>query len=266
MSESSRHESKSESESEPERGTDSDIGSDSGIGIGVAEMRQQPRDGLDLPIALRLARRSVLLVGGGKIAEARLRQLLEVGAIVHVVSPEVTEEIRAHAQAKRIRLSERRYQAGDAQGAFVIFAATSSDEVNRAVVGEAYTRGVLVHVADEPALCDFTMPAFGRRGPVTVAVSTGGASPALARAARDRALAAIGPEFGVLARLLRRLRRNTPRGPERASRLQAIVDADAATLLARGQRRLLFGFIRTLWPPSATNKTSNQRMQSEEAR
>lgn len=198
---------------------------------------------VDFPIALRLRGRSVLLVGAGKIATGRLSQLLEIGAQVHVVAPAVSEEIRAFARDGRIRLSERPYVIGDVTGSFVAFTAADSAEVNRAVVGDAQARGVLVNAADDPELCDFTVPSIGRRGPVVVAVTTSGLAPGLARTIRDRALAAVGPEYGRLARLFGRLRERLPSGSPRVQVVQALVEGGAAELIAksdgRGLRRLL---------------------------
>jgi len=201
---------------------------------------------LDFPIALQLHGKRVLLVGAGRIAEGRLMQLLEVGANVRVVAPEVTEAIGALAASGRIELLQRGYAFGDCADAFVVFTAADDRSVNRAVVTEARARGIFANAADAPELCDFTIPSIGRRGPVTLAVSTSGQAPALARALRLRAMAAIGPEFGTLARLLGRLRK-LDRGPGRAARLQALVDSDAPALLARGEAKLLWKSVRGIW-------------------
>ena len=204
--------------------------------------------GLDFPIALRLAGRSVLLVGAGKIATQRLAQLLEAGAKVHVVAPDASPEILSLATAGRIRLSPRGYEAGDCAGAFVVFTAIDQHDVTRQIVAEAQGSGILVNAADIPDLCDFYVPSFGRRGPVTVAVSTAGLAPGLSRALKDKALDAVGPEYGRLARLLGRLRRMTPAGPARTKALSALIEGGAAQLIARGDRAELWKRIRTVWP------------------
>ena len=203
---------------------------------------------LDFPIALRLRDRSVLLVGAGKIATGRLTQLLEAGAKVHVVAPEPGEEIVALAAAAKIRFSQRGFEVADCEGAFVIFTAIDQPDVTRQVVAEARRRGVLVNAADLPEQCDFYVPAFGRRGPVTVAVSTAGLAPGLSKVLKDRALDAVGPEWGSLARLLGRLRRITPPGPARTKALSALIDGGAAQLLARGDRAQLWNKIRMVFP------------------
>jgi precorrin-2 dehydrogenase / sirohydrochlorin ferrochelatase len=208
---------------------------------------------LDFPIALQLRGKRVLLVGAGRIAEGRLLQLLEVGARVRVVAPNATPAIHRLAEAGQIELEQRGYALGDCSGASVIFTAADDAAVNRAVVAEARALGILANAADAPELCDFTIPSIGRRGPVTVAVSTSGQAPALARALRLRAMEAIGPEFGTLARLLGRLRR-LDRSPKRAERLQKLVDSDAAELIARGDKAAVWKRVRKLWRGSQQPK------------
>jgi precorrin-2 dehydrogenase/sirohydrochlorin ferrochelatase len=203
---------------------------------------------LDFPIALRLANRRVLLVGAGKIARGRVLQLLESGARVQVVAPRAEPEFLRLEEEGRIQFSQREFRPADCDGAFVIFSATDSVEVTATVVGEARRRGILVNAADAPELCDFYVPSYGRRGPVTVAVSSSGLAPALSRAVRERALSAIGPEWGKLARLLGRLRRLTPPGPQRTSALNALVEGGAAQALAAGDHTGLWQQIRAVWP------------------
>ena len=208
---------------------------------------------LDYPIALQLHGKKVLLVGGGRIAEGRLLQLLEVGAHVHVVAKQVTPAIAQLAERKQIELELRGYALGDCADAFVVFTATDEAEVNRAVVADARARRILVNAADAPALCDFHVPSIGRRGPVTVAISTSGQAPALARALRQRAMEAIGPEFGVLARLLGRLRKLDVR-TGRAARLQQLVESNAPELIARGEDAALWGTVRRIWTTTTKSR------------
>ena len=209
-------------------------------------------NGLDFPISLRLADQRVLLIGAGKIATGRLTQLLEVAAKVHVVAWEASDEVLRLAAAGRIRFSQRGFEPSDCEGARVIFTATDDPEVTQKVVAEARRRGILCNAADAPELCDFYLPSFGRRGPVTVSVSTSGLAPGLSRTVRERALAAVGPEWGKLARLLGRLRRLTPPGPARTAALKSLADAETAQTLARGDRAGLWRRIRAVWPQGAS--------------
>src|SRR5260370_39342549 len=132
-----------------------------------------------------MAGRPCLVVGGGPVAERKVRGLLEVGARLAVVGPGVTPQLDAWAREGRIRLIRRRYESSDLAGQSLAFVATDDGVVNAEVARDARAAGVLINAADDPAHCDFILPAVLRRGELTVAVSTGGASPALSRIVRD---------------------------------------------------------------------------------
>lgn len=146
--------------------------------------------------------RSALVVGGGGVALEKARGLLECGAHVTVVAPQVDEELAA----LDLRVVRRGYHAADLDGRFLVVAATSNASVNRRVHRDAEARSLLCNVADVPELCNFIAPAVVRRDPIAVAVSTGGASPALAQRIRDDVAALITPEHAAIARKLRELR------------------------------------------------------------
>jgi siroheme synthase-like protein len=137
------------------------------------------------PIFLDLADRPCLVVGGGPIAEGKVRGLLAAGARVTVVSPTLTPALAALAAEGRIAHRPRSYAAGDLDGVALALAASGDRAVSAAMLAEGRERGVWVNSADDPERCDFFLPAVLRRGALTVAVSTGGASPALTRAVRD---------------------------------------------------------------------------------
>lgn len=183
------------------------------------------------PICLvDLGRRRVVVVGSGRVAERKLGGLLAAGAAVNVVGPRPTKQILAWAGSGAITLSARRYQDGDLAGAFLVVAATDDSAVNQAVCDEARRRGCLVNAVEHPERSDFIVPAVVRRGEVTIAIGTGGASPALARHLRRRVEQAIGAEYAAAAAVLAELR------PVLAERFP---DADARTaaverLLAAG--------------------------------
>lgn len=198
----------------------------------------------DFPICLQLRGKRVLLVGGGKLATLRLGALLEVGARVRVVAPQVSAEIEGHARSGAVFLERRPFTAQDCDGAFVVFSATDDRGANRAVVEAARARGILVNAADAPELCDFTVPSIGRQGFVTVAVATSGQAPGLARILRHRLMAHVGPEYALLARLLGRLRRRVPGGPRRTRIISQIIERGAAELIARKDRRGLRTVVR----------------------
>lgn len=177
------------------------------------------------PAMLRLQGQRCLVVGAGEVAARKVESLLACGAEVVVVAPELGEALLALAQAGRITVRQRPFQPLDLAGCRLAIAATGSPEVNRAVAEEAQKRGIWVNVVDEPALCDFVVPAVVRRGPVVVAISTGGASPALAAALRRQLEEVVGPAYGVLAESLQALRpwvqRQIPRPEDRRAFWQA---------------------------------------------
>ena len=154
------------------------------------------------PVFLDLKGRACVIVGGGEIAERKIAGLLECGAVITMVSPRVTPGIRAHADAGDIRWEAREYADGDLKGAFLAIASTDDEDVNKAVHEEASREGIVLNVVDRTALCSFIAPAVVRRGEVTVALSTGGASPALARKLRETLEKSEVLEYASLAGVL----------------------------------------------------------------
>jgi len=139
-----------------------------------------------------------VVVGGGSVAARKVRTLVEAGATVTVVSPDICGEIEAlAASGGRIALLRTAFDAGHLQKAFLVVAATDDPAVNEAVSREARARGVLVNVVDQPALSTFIAPATVARGRLQVAISTGGASPAFARRLRERLEALLSPRLAA---------------------------------------------------------------------
>jgi precorrin-2 dehydrogenase/sirohydrochlorin ferrochelatase len=136
------------------------------------------------PLFLDLTNEPVVVVGGGQVATRKIRALLAAGAAVTVISPEATETIRQWACTKRIRWARHPYRAGDLRRACLAVAATDCEEINRRVCAEARRRGLLVNCVAPPSAGNFIMPSVVRRGGVTIAVSTGGTSPAFAKRLR----------------------------------------------------------------------------------
>ncbi len=137
------------------------------------------------PVFLNLTGRRCVIIGGGQIAEGKISKLLDSGAKIIVISPDATPGIRNFAETGNIELDLRKYQFGDLQGAFLVIAATNDREVNQEIFDEAETLGVLLNAVDDMPRCSFIAPSIVERGPVTIAISTGGASPALARKLRE---------------------------------------------------------------------------------
>jgi siroheme synthase-like protein len=158
------------------------------------------------PAMLDLAGRDALLVGGGEIAAQKARPLLDAGVHLRIVAPALIAPLRACVEAGEARWEAREVRPGDVAGAAVVVCATDQRAVNRAVFEEASAAGVPVNVVDDPELCSFIVPSVVRRGPLQVAISTGGRSPAFAKFMRHHLEEAIGEEYGVLAELAGRMR------------------------------------------------------------
>ncbi len=161
-----------------------------------------------LPIFFETQRRPCLVVGAGSVAWRKVKALLEAGAAVTVISPEATPEIDGLARAGKLRLLAREYLPGDLRGFALVFVATNDAGVQRAVSREAHECGIPINVVDVPELCSFISPSTVRRGALTVAVSTAGASPAMARRIRERIERLLGNEYALALEVHRAARRH----------------------------------------------------------
>lgn len=199
---------------------------------------------VDLPVCLRLTGVPVLLVGGGTVAQQRCTSLLEVGARVTLVAPQVTWQLGAWAQEGKLTWQPRGFRQEDVVNQRLVFSATDDPEVSRAVHAHASAYGILSNAADIPHLCDFTMPSTGRRGPITVAVSTSGLAPALAAQLQRSFSSQVGQHHVQWARVQGFLRSHLPRGPRRMALLKQWVQGPVGALFVAGQRREAFASIR----------------------
>ncbi len=192
------------------------------------------------PVSLNLKGKRAVIIGGGEVAERKAVSLLETGAQIVLVSPEVTPRLASMATAKRIEFRQRAYTSGDCAGAALVLSATDDPAVSRAVWEEASAAGILVNTADQPALCDFILPAVVRRGDLTVAISTGGASPALAARLRAKLSRALGPEYAELLEILAAARpeiqRRVGREEGRKALHYRILDSDIIISLKNNDR------------------------------
>ena len=158
------------------------------------------------PLFIELLDRPVLVVGGGAVAERKVQSLLEAGADITLVAPDVTQELQRLAKNKAIRIHQRRFEEMDIERTLLVISATDDTQIQNRVVAAARSRGVLVNTVDQPALCDFIVPALVRHGDVIVAISTSGKSPALAGALRSKVESVITPDAGRAARILGEIR------------------------------------------------------------
>jgi len=191
------------------------------------------------PIFLNVRRKKCVVVGGGQVAFRKVRMLLDCGANVRVVSPVLHPGLSELADKKSIQVIRRNYRPGDLKGASVVIAATDTKETNHRVAKEADRVGALVNVVDDPEASDFIVPSLLRRGNLSIAISTGGMSPALARKIRTRLEDSFGEEYALLVSLVEEVRSTLRRKGIRvnAERWQNALDLDFLTQLLRtGQK------------------------------
>ena len=159
------------------------------------------------PIFLKLTGRPCIVIGAGHLAESKIESLQAANARVTVVAPAASERIVAMAESGEVVWHQREYSAGDLAGQFLVVAATNVPAVNRAVFAEAEAAGVLINAVDDPPFCDFYFPSVVRRGDLQIAISTAGASPALAQRLRKEINALLPLDTGDWLTELGNLRR-----------------------------------------------------------
>ncbi len=153
------------------------------------------------PIYLDMSGRRCLVIGGGVVAERKIASLLEAGALPTVISPAITDTIARWSKDHSIELIARRYQSSDLAEHEICFVATDDGAVNAQVFSDGRRLGVWINAADDPAHCDFILPSVLRRGDLTVAVSSGGTSPALSRTIREELELYFTAEYELLVKL-----------------------------------------------------------------
>jgi len=191
---------------------------------------------------LRLTGRRCLVIGAGSVGLEKIEGLLAADARVHVIAPEACAEVAELAASGDVEWTQRHFQAGDLEGHFLAIAATSDTETNIRVFDEAEQRAMLCNVVDVPPLCSFILPAIVRQGPIAIAISTAGASPALAKRMKREIGEIFGPEHAELAWILNDVRgwakATLPTYDDRKAFFEGIVngDPDPVALLRRGDR------------------------------
>ncbi len=189
------------------------------------------------PIMMDLAGRNCLVVGGGEIALRKAESLVEAGASVTVIAPEVDSRFE---QLGGVKVERRSWQSGDTSGFTLVLAATDDRAVNEAISREASANGIPVNVVDDPELCSFIVPSCVRRGDMTIAVSTSGKSPSLSKRVRKELELTYGPEYAEFATLLGELRpvikQKYARPVEREQAFERIICCGVLELLRGGKR------------------------------
>jgi precorrin-2 dehydrogenase/sirohydrochlorin ferrochelatase len=191
-----------------------------------------------LPINLDIRGKPVIVVGGGSVAARKCLALIAAGARVTVIAPTLAPPLRELAESGELSHLSRNYKTGDLEGSFLVFAATNSRAVNRAVAGEAKERGIMADIADSPDLCDFTSPATICRDELLITVSTGGGAPVLAGKIRGELEERFGPEYAELIKILGRVREKllTEKVNSQYNKkvLRTLVDQELPALIKKG--------------------------------
>jgi siroheme synthase-like protein len=185
------------------------------------------------PIFVELKGRPVIVIGGGHVGAEKVRGLLAAEADITLVSPELIDELREHVDAGRIRHIARAYAEPDLDGGYeFVMVATDDGAINAEVAAAGKKRGLWVNAADDPKNCDFILPAVVRKGKITLAASTSGTSPALARRLREELDAYLTEDMPALADLLAEVR-------QEVRRLGLKIENDTWQFAIDGQLRVL---------------------------
>lgn len=191
------------------------------------------------PVNLNISGKLCLVVGGGQVALRKVRSLLEVGAQIRLVSPEIEADLQLLVEEHGIELYRRFYQQGDAAGAFCVFATTGDPLTQDQVKRDAKACGALLNSASDPEACDFQVPAQVRRGEFLLTVSTGGASPAFSRVVRQRLDQEFGVEYGYMSILMAIIRKEVLALGEQShlnrDMFRALIAADPIPMIGSAQ-------------------------------
>ena len=221
------------------------------------------------PAILDIAGRRAVVVGAGKIGEGKIENLVNAGARVTVVSLTATDVVRRWAAEGRIELQERAYESADLEGAFLVIAATENNATNVRVFEDAEARQMLCNVVDVTHLCNFILPSIVRHGDLAIAVSTGGASPALARRIRISLSQCYGDEYAVALELLGSLREELkamyPDPDHRKILFERMVYSDFMDLVRAGDVERIESWVQTCIDegPAYTSPEEHRAMLAE---
>jgi siroheme synthase-like protein len=207
---------------------------------------------LDTPFyiaCLKLSGRRCVVVGGGDIGLEKVEGLLACDADVVLVAPAAIDELRTLAEERSIGWKRRNYAPADLEGTFMVIACTDDSEVNIRVFDDAERRAMLVNIVDVPPLCNFILPAIVRTGPLAIAISTAGASPALAKRMKREIAELFGEEYARLAVMLNDARGwakgTLPTYQDRKAFFESIVNGepDPVALLRAGDEQAVLDLI-----------------------
>ncbi len=193
------------------------------------------------PIFTDLNGRRCVVIGGGLVAQRKVTTLLQYGAKITVISPEATQRLKRYARQGKIAYRPRRFVPSDLRGAWLVYAATDDHRTNEVIYRTAAKQRIFTNVVDQTPLCSFIAPSIFKRGSLTLAVSTGGSSPSLAKRLRRELGRTIGTEYVPMLQLLRALRgvakRKLPSYSDRKRYFDRLVRGRVFELVSAGRRR-----------------------------
>jgi precorrin-2 dehydrogenase/sirohydrochlorin ferrochelatase len=193
------------------------------------------------PLHVRIEGKKCLVVGGGKTAERKVSTLLRYGGKVVLVSPDATSYLRSQSSRKKIVWHRRRFKTSDLHGAFLVFSATGSGELNREVGREANKKSILFNLADNPEACDFISPSLVERGHLTVSIATDGLAPLLSKKIRHDLEKYFDKEYRRYTELVAQVRSviiadDTLTAQAKKRKLQLLLSLPVLNQLVRGKR------------------------------
>jgi len=191
------------------------------------------------PVHLDIHNRNCLVVGGGGVGTRKVKTLLDCGARVIVVSPEVSQQLRDLATSGEIKLEERSYQSEDLNDMFLVIGATDDEKLNKQISSDADRLNTLCNIADRPEVCNFILPSIVHRDDLVITISTSGKSPALAKKLRKSFENQFGEEYGTLLHLLGAIRKKLlqqAHEPEAHKPLfEQLISSDLIVMIQKGK-------------------------------
>ena len=202
------------------------------------------------PVFLDLNNQKVLVVGGGDVAERKIRTLLIYGCRISIISPHLTRHLKQLVAKKRIHHLPYESLGTVMDDAFMVIAATDDQEVNTQIASQAKEKGLLVNAVDQPGDCNFIMPSIVKRGDLQIAISTAGKSPALAKKLRKDMESIVGPEYDSFLELLGMIRKKLLSKGQPSSRnktiFQKLVGSNLLELIKKGDRNEIRDTLRSI--------------------
>ena len=190
-------------------------------------------------VSLDIENKKSLVIGGGNVAERKVRSLLECGSAVIVVSPDISPGLKTLADKGLIIYRQGCYESSDLKDMFLVIGAAGREEGNRQIAQDCSGRNLIVNIVDDPTKGNYFVPATVRRGALTIAVSTGGKSPMLARKLREELEKDYGPQYGEFLEMLGCLReeviKSAADSEKKKTILENLVNEDILSLLKKGR-------------------------------